>query len=107
MIDFRRKPEPKTEPVEMIGFDETANIYEKAKQASEILQSPAFQQAMRDLGDGLTKQWRQTSSDQVELRERIAAEVRSLDAIRVRLQGWIDAVKLEDDKIARIERRRA
>lgn len=81
--------------------------YARSLQAKALLENETFQAVIEDLSVGLIAQWRGTASGSAMLREQIAAEVRALDAIKARLQGWIDEAKFEADKIARIERRRA
>jgi hypothetical protein len=83
------------------------SIHERAERAKALLADPTFQEALADLTDGTITQWRATASGSAMLREQLAAEVRALDSIKAKLQGWIDAATFEDRKVERIERRRA
>lgn len=83
------------------------DLYARSLQAKELLENETFKAVIEDLSTGLIAQWRGTASGSSMLREQIAAEMRGLDAITARLQGWIDEAKFEAAKVERIERRRA
>lgn len=83
------------------------DLYARSLRAKALLDDDTFQEVVADLSEGLIAQWRATASGSAMLREQIAAEVRALDAIKARLQGWIDEATFEAKKVERIERRRA
>lgn len=72
-------------------------------EAKALLDNPTFQKVFAHLSEVTLKEWRNTASGSVSLREQLFAQIHGLDAIDGRLKGWIEDAEYT---AARIEKAR-
>ncbi len=70
---------------------------ERATYAAQALNNPVFQEAIFDIKEELIDRWQHTASPQIEDREFYYVHMRALEQFLSRLNGFINAAKIEED----------